>query len=570
MNTLPLQDGAHCDVLVIGAGAAGLTTAIVAAKQGLKVIVAEKAPVFGGTAAYSGGVLWIPGNHIARRAGIPDTREAARTYIRNEAGAHFDPEATDAFLDAAPEMAEFFDRETHLQFIPSPYPDYHPDREGGSQQGRSILAKPFDIRALGPDMRRLRPPLRTITFIGMMFNSSNADIRHFFNATRSLPSFLYVARRLAAHLKELALYRRGVNVTSGNALMARLAKTALDLDIPIHTGCPASRLIEEGGRITGAVLATPRGEVRVLGDRAVVLASGGFPQDDERIRKIYPHLRRGGEHLSPAPIENTGDGIRMAEGLGASLTMDYPNASAWMPVSRVPYGRGRYGVFPHLLDRYKPGVIGVLRNGRRFTNESNSYHDVGEAMIGACAPSKETAMWLICDQATIGKYGLGYAKPAPIPLGPMLRRGYLQKGRTLKELAQAAGIDPDGLEATVRAYNEHAVHGEDPQFHRGSTAFNRYLADPDHWPNPCVAPILHSPFYALKLIMGDLGTFDGIRTTVAGEVLDDRSRPIPGLYAAGNDRASIMGGSYPAAGITLGPNMAFSYITARHIARAGA
>ncbi len=569
MNTSPLQDGAHCDVLVIGAGVSGLTTAIVAAKKGLKVIVAEKAPVFGGTAAYSGGVLWIPGNHIARKAGIPDSREAALTYIRNEAGAYFDPEATDAFLDTAPEMAEFFERETHVQFVPTLYPDYHPDREGGVRQGRSILAKPFDIRALGPDMKRLRPPLRSITFIGMMFNSSNADIKHFFNATRSLTSFLYVAKRLAAHIKELALYRRGVNVTSGNALMARLAKTALDLGIPIHTECPARSLIEENGRITGAMLSTPHGEVRILGDRAVVLAAGGFPHDEARIREIYPHLKRGGEHLSPTPDENTGDGIRMAERLGASLATDYPNASAWMPVSRVPHGRGRYDVFPHLLDRYKPGVIGVLRNGRRFTNESNSYHDVGQAMIEACAPSTETAMWLICDQATIGKYGLGYAKPAPLPLGPMLRRGYLHKGRTLKELAQAAGIDPDGLEATVRAYNEHAKNGQDPEFHRGATAFNRYLADPEHRPNPCVGPILHAPFYALKVVMGDLGTFDGIRTTVTGEVLDGESRPIPGLYAVGNDRASIMGGSYPAAGITLGPNMTFSYITALHIARTG-
>lgn len=567
MNTTPLKDDTRCDVLVIGAGVAGLTTAIVAAKQGLKVIVAEKASVFGGTAAYSGGVLWIPCNHIARKAGIQDSREAALTYIRNEAGAHFDPEATDAFLDTAPEMAEFFERETHLQFVPTLYPDYHPDREGGALQGRSILAQPFDIRALGADMRRLRPPLRSITFIGMMFNSSNADIKHFFNATRSLPSFLYVVRRLAAHIKELVRYRRGINVTSGNALMARLAKTALDLRIPIHTDCPARRLIEENGRVTGAVLSTPQGEVHIRGDQAVILAAGGFPHDETRIREIYPHLRRGGEHLSPTPVENTGDGIRMAEGLGASLVTDYPNASAWMPVSRVPYGRGQYGVFPHLLDRYKPGVIGVLRDGRRFTNESNSYHDVGQAMIDACASSKETAMWLICDQATISKYGLGYAKPAPIPLGPMLRRGYLQKGRTLKELAQAAGIDPDGLEATVRAYNEHATQGEDPRFHRGSTAFNRYLADPDHRPNPCVGPILHGPFYALKVVMGDLGTFDGIRTTVTGEVLDGESRPIPGLYAVGNDRASIMGGAYPAAGITLGPNMTFSYITAKHIAR---
>ncbi|CAM5186316.1 3-oxosteroid 1-dehydrogenase [Castellaniella defragrans] len=191
-------------------------------------------------------------------------------------------------------------------------------------------------------------------------------------------------------------------------------------------------------------------------------------------------------------------------------------------------------------------------------------------MIQACAGQKDTAMWLICDHKTIRKYGLGYAKPAPVPLGPMLKRGYLNKGGTLRALAQSAGIDAQGLEETVKAYNAFATKGEDPEFHRGSTAFNRYLGDAEHTPNPCVAPILHVPFYALKLVMGDLGTFDGIRTSLHGEVLDQQSQPIPGLYAVGNDRASIFGGRYIAAGITLGPNMAFSYLTAKHIAAAQA
>jgi succinate dehydrogenase/fumarate reductase flavoprotein subunit len=568
MSTPTLHDGMHCDLLVIGAGVSGLTTAVVAARQGLKVVVVEKAPVFGGTAAFSGGVLWIPGNHVARAAGIRDTREDALAYIRNETGASFDPDVINTFLDAGPEMAEFFERETEVKFAATQYPDYHPDQIGAAQVGRSILAKPYDIRALGADMKRLRPPLKTITFIGMMFNSSSPDIRHFFNATKSLTSFVYVAKRLAKHLKELALYRRGINVTSGNALMARLAKSALDLGIPIYTECPVSRLIEDAGRITGAIVRAPGGEVRVYADRAVVLAAGGFPHDEARLKQVYPHVHRGGHHLSPTPAENTGDGVRLAEQRGASLRLDYPNASAWIPVSRVPFGNGQYGVFPHLIDRYKPGMIGVIRNGKRFTNESNSYHDVGQAMIQACADQGDTAMWLICDHKTIRKYGLGYAKPAPVPLGPMLRRGYLNKGNTLRELAQSAGIDPQGLEETVKTFNASAAKGEDPQFHRGSTAFNRYLGDAEHTPNPCVAPILHAPFYALKLVMGDLGTFDGIRTTLTGEVLDQDGQPIPGLYAVGNDRASIFGGHYIAAGITLGPNMTFAYLTARHLAAA--
>jgi succinate dehydrogenase/fumarate reductase flavoprotein subunit len=237
----------------------------------------------------------------------------------------------------------------------------------------------------------------------------------------------------------------------------------------------------------------------------------------------------------------------------------------------VPYAGGEVGAFPHLLDRYKPGVIGVLSNGRRFTNESNSYHDVGAALMRACEGQPETAMWLVCDKEAMAKYGLGYAKPAPMPLGPLLRKGYLHKGNTLAELAARTGIDAAGLEATVRAYNVDAAQGSDPAFGRGSTSFNRYLADPEQRPNPCVAPLRSGPFYAVKVVMGDLGTFDGLRTTVEGAVLHADGSRIGGLYAVGNDRQSIMGGNYPGAGITHGPNMTHAFVTANHIAdQAGA
>jgi succinate dehydrogenase/fumarate reductase flavoprotein subunit len=256
----------------------------------------------------------------------------------------------------------------------------------------------------------------------------------------------------------------------------------------------------------------------------------------------------------------------MAEAVGGRVEIRFSAPAAWMPTSKVPLADGQFGAFPHLLDRYKPGIIGVLKNGRRFTNETNSYHDVGAAMIEANKADTQTAMWLVCDQATIGKYGLGYAKPSPMPLGPLLRNGYLTKGDTLAELAKNARIDAAGLEATVRKYNEGAVRGEDPEFGRGRTSFNRYLADPEVKPNPCVAPILKGPYYALKVVVGDLGTFDGIVTDVVGRVLDASGRPIEGLYAVGNDRASVMGGNYPGAGITLGPIMTFDYITGRHLA----
>src|SRR3954469_5656232 len=211
-----------CDVLVIGSGAGGLSTAITAKKAGLDVLIIEKEPFFGGTTAFSGGVLWIPGNGHARKAGLSDSPEAARTYLRNETGNFFSEEAIDAFLDQGPRMLEFFERETEAKFILSGYPDYHPDVEGGAAAGRSVTAAPYDARKLGDEIKRLRPPLETITFIGMMFNSSNEDLKHFFRATRSLTSAAYVTKRLVGHVKDLALYRRGVQITSGNALVARL------------------------------------------------------------------------------------------------------------------------------------------------------------------------------------------------------------------------------------------------------------------------------------------------------------------------------------------------------------
>ncbi|PUE10968.1 3-oxosteroid 1-dehydrogenase [Limnohabitans sp. T6-5] len=561
----------ECDLLVVGSGAAGLSCAITAKKRGLDVVVIEKEPVFGGTTALSGGVLWIPLNAHGRKQNSQDTLDAVRTYMMQETGTYYDEAAVTAFLDQGPKMVDFFERETEMKFIPTLYPDYHPNVPGGAPIGRSILAQPYDIRGLGKDMPRLKPPLKTITFIGMMFNSSNADLKHFFQFTKSLTSFLYVAKRLVNHIKELALYQRAINVTSGNALAARLAKSALDLGIPILTSTPAKRVLTENGQVVGMGVGGESGDREIRARHGVVLACGGFPQDVQRIAKAYPHLQSGGEHLSPTPETNTGDGVRMAETAGADVDLRFKDAAAWMPVSKVPFGNGEFGVFPHLLDRYKPGVIGVLRNGKRFTNESNSYHDVGVAMIEACKGQKETVMWLVCDKTTLGKYGLGFVKPAPMPFGKYIRNGYLFEGKTLADLAQVTGIDAAGLEATVREYNTGAVKGVDEQHARGTTAFNRYLADPNHQPNPCVAPVEKGPFYAVKLLMGDLGSFDGIQTSVVGEVKKSDGSVIPGLYAVGNDRASIMGGNYPAAGITHGPNMVFAYVTANHIAdKAGA
>jgi succinate dehydrogenase/fumarate reductase flavoprotein subunit len=281
---------------------------------------------------------------------------------------------------------------------------------------------------------------------------------------------------------------------------------------------------------------------------------------------LFPHVRRGGSHLSPGGPGNTGDLLRAAVEAGAALDESLSSPAAWIPVSRVPHRDGP-GVFPHLIDRYKPGVIAIAANGRRFVNEADSYHEFGKAMLVASEGAADTHAWLLCDHRALRRYGLGFVKPFPIPLLPHLRSRYLIRGRTPEELARAIGVDASTLKNTVERFNRDANGGVDTEFGKGSTPYNRYLGDPEHRPNPCLAPLAAPPFYAVRMMMGDLGTFAGLRCDAEARVLDRRGRPIPGLYAAGNDMASIMGGAYPGGGITLGPAMTFGFIAAHSLAR---
>ena len=561
------QTAHTCDVLVVGTGAGGLSAAVTAASLGLEVLLVEKEGYYGGTTARSGGWLWIPCSPTARREGVQDTPEAARRYLQHETGNHFDAARVDAFLDNGPKMVDFMERETAVRFVLGPaFADYHPLAPGGTDGGRSICAAPFDARALGTEKDRLRPPLAEITFMGMMIGTGE-ELKHFFNVTRSVKSAAVVARLLARFGRDLAVHRRPMRLTNGNALVGRLAKSAFDRQIPLWTNAPCTDLILDEGRVIGAIVERDGTPVRITARRGVVLAAGGFPNDIARRRAMFRHAPTGTEHWSPAPPGNTGDGLRLAERAGAVVEDTYPNAAAWVPVSLVPRADGTKGPFPHFVDRSKPGVIAVTRHGTRFVNEANSYHDFIQAMVAA-TPDEEHCAWFVADHPTIRRYGLGFAKPFPIPLGATIRSGYLIRGRTPAELAANAGIDPAALERTIAAYNGPAERGEDPEFHRGSTAYNRSLGDPAVQPNPCVAPLRTGPFYAVKVVPGDLGTFAGLRGDASARVLDAEGHPIPGLYAAGNDLASIMGGNYPGGGITLGPAMTFGYIAAHHMAKA--
>ncbi len=559
--------GIRCDLLVIGSGAAGLSAAVTAAFHGLKVIVVEKDAVLGGATAWSGGWMWVPGNPLAQRAGIHEDPEQPRRYLRHELGPHYDAERIDAFLDHCGPMVAFFEQHTALQFVDgNGIPDMHGDSPGAATGGHQVIAAPIDGRTLGPLIHRLRRTMRETSFIGMPI-MAGADLGAFLTLTRSAKSLAHVTRRIARHLLDLALHGRAMQLVNGVALIARLAKSAQDLGVTLIESAPAKRLIVEDGAVRGAVVHTAQGEREIRAARGVVLAAGGFPHDIERRKALFPRTPTGREHLALPPESCSGDGITLGQSAGGVFETGLASPVAWAPVSEVRHADGSTGHFPHIIDRGKPGVIGVLADGRRFVNEAGGYHDYTAAMVAAAPAGGEVASWLVCDHRFLRRYGLGHARPFPLPLGPHLRSGYLKRGATIEDLARACGIQPAGLARTVAAYNEPARRGEDPAFGRGSTPFNRRQGDALHGPNPCVAPIEQGPFYAVKVRPGCFGTFAGLKTNGSAQVLDREGRPIEGLYAAGSDMASVMGGHYPSGGINLGPAMSFGYIAGRHAAR---
>nr|WP_145545469.1 FAD-dependent oxidoreductase [Variovorax boronicumulans] len=558
-----------CDLLVVGSGAAGLSAAVTAAWHGLEVVVVEKAPVFGGATAWSGGWMWLPGNPLAKRAGIHEDPQKPRTYLQNELGPHYDAARIDAFLDHAPDMVAFFEQHTALQFVDgNGIPDIHGQVPGAATGGHQLIAAPYDARAIGALNKLLRPTMRETAFLGMPI-MAGADLGAFLGMTRSARSFFYVAGRVLRHLRDLALHGRAMHLVNGVALIGRLAKSAQDLQVQLIASAPAQRLLVEEGAVCGAVVAMERGETEIRARRGVVLAAGGFPNDVARRQALYPRTPTGREHLALPPTTCSGDGIRLGEAAGGVLATDLASPVAWAPVSHVPHADGSVGHFPHIIDRGKPGVIGVLSNGRRFVNEADGYHDYTAAMVAQAPAGEEVCSWLVCDHRFQRLYGLGHARPFPLPVGPALRSGYLQRGATIEALARACGIAPAALAETVREFNEHARRGEDPAFGRGSTPYNRKMGDALHkGPNPCVAPIEHGPFYAVKVLPGSFGTFAGLRTDARARVLDAGGAPIAGLYAVGTDMASVLGGCYPSGGINLGPAMTFGYIAGRHAAGA--
>lgn len=558
------EDGAEYDLAVVGSGAGGLAAAVAAAHHGLRVAVFEKAPVFGGTSAWSGGWLWVPRNPLAREAGIEEDPEAPRRYLRAIMGDRAGDPRVEAYLEAAPEAVRWFREETAVDWVDgNKAPDFS-DVDGAATGGRSVCAAPYDGRGLGPWIARLRPPLGVISLAGMGI-ASGADIRHFFNATRRPGSLAYVLGRLAKHARDLALHRRGMQLVNGNALIARLMRSALDRDVALFAEAPVAGLIVENGRVCGLRLADGS---RIRAARGVVLAAGGFPHDPALQEKLF-RPDAGAAHHSAAPAENAGDGLRLGAQIGAHVREDLGDAAAWAPVSRVPDGKGGFVNFPHLIDRAKPGIIALRGKGERFTNEADSYHAFMRDLFAATPAGAAPECWLIADHAAQRRWGLGWSRPFPFPLALFRRGGYLRSAPTLAGLAAACGMDPATVEASVARFNAHADAGEDPDFGRGASPYNRAQGDAEHTPNPALGALRRGPFHAVRLVPGSLGTFAGLSGDAEARVLDADGAPIPGLFAAGNDLSSIFSGAYPSGGITLGPAITFGYLAARAAARGG-
>lgn len=546
------------DLIVVGAGAAGLTAATVAAHGGLKVLLLEASPLVGGTTAISGGMVWLPANPQMAAAGVVDSLEAARAYLAAVVPPGGPAALREVFLRRGPEVLQDLEARTALRLRPVlAYPDYYPDRPGATLGGRVLEPLPFDARALGPHFARLRPPLpEFMLFGGMMI--ARSDIPHLRRIGRSWRSTWQVARLLARHGRERLHAARGTTLVLGNALAGRLYLSALQAGVEIRTGCPVLRLLREGGRVAGVELADGR---HLAATRGVVLAGGGLSHDPDLRRRVVPAAL--GSRSATVRSPGAAGGARLALAVGAQLADGPEQQGFWVPVSSFVRADGTPAVYPHTVaDRAKPGLIAVNRQGRRFVNEAWSYHEfvLGQLRAGA------VPAWLVCDRDFLWRYGLGRVKPFDLRPGRFVAEAYLLRGDTPEALARAAGIDPAGLARTLASFNATATRGEDPAFGRGGDAYQRHLGDAEHRPNPCVAPLRTAPFYAVRVDPADLGMAAGLATDERARVLDGAGQPIPGLWACGNDMQSVMNGAYPGPGITLGPALVFGWIAGRDAA----
>ncbi|WP_430791641.1 FAD-dependent oxidoreductase [Actinoplanes sp. G11-F43] len=517
------------DVVVVGSGAAGMTAALAAAHLGMSVVVVESAAKYGGSTARSGGGLWMPGPEAA-------------TYLKHVAGDEVPAARRDALLEHGPAVLEFVRRHTPLEFVRVPgYPDYHPEAPGGLAEGRTVEPRPLRVPQI--DLEDLAPPYRAAPS-GMAVTA--ADYRWLSLGLRHPRSVWTVARLMAGRL-------RGRRLTMGQALAAGLRAGLRAAGVPVLLGTPMSGLVTAGGRVTGIRC----GSTALRARRGVILTAGGFDHN-ERLRRRHHDLGTGG---TVGAATNVGTAIEAGQRLGAAV--DLMDEAWWGPALPLTGGP-----FFCLAERNLPGSLIVDGTARRFVNEAAPYVDFVHTVLGRTGTGPHRPTWLIADRTYRDRYLFaGHGPRTPLP-----RRWYdagvAHRAGSLETLAARIGVPAGELRRTVDRFNRFAATGRDEDFGRGESAYDRYYGDPRQRPNPCLGPLSRPPFHAFALIPGDLGTKGGLRTDERARVLRADGTPIPGLYAAGNTSASVMGRGYAGAGATLGPALTFGFLAAVDI-RAG-
>lgn len=550
------------DVVVVGSGGAGLVAALTAAHQGLSTIVIEKAPHFGGSTARSGGGVWIPNNEVLKRAGVKDTPEAARTYLHEIIGDVVPAEKIDTYLQRGPEMLSFVLKHSPLKMCWVPgYADYYPEAPGGKPTGRSIEPKPFNAKKLGADEAGLEPAYGKVPLNVVVMQQDYVRLNQLKRHPRG------VLRSLKVGARTMWAQATGKNLVGmGRALIAPLRIGLQQAGVPVRLNTALTDLLVEDGAVRGVYVrdtTADAGEPELIrARRGVILACGGFEHNEE-MRVKYQRAPITTEWTVGAKA-NTGDGILAGEKLGAAL--DVMEDAWWGPT--VPLADAPWFA---LSERNSPGSIIVNMAGKRFMNESMPYVEAVHHMYGGeygqgPGPGENIPAWLVFDQRYRDRYIFAGLNPGQRLPRKWLESGVIVTADTLEELAAKTGLPAEQLAATVQRFNGFARSGVDEDFHRGESVYDRYYGDPTNKPNPNLGAIDQAPFYAAKMVPGDLGTKGGIRTDVHGRALRDDDSVIDGLYAAGNVSAPVMGHTYPGPGGTIGPAMTFGYLAALHLA----
>ncbi len=540
------------DLVVVGSGGGGLVAALTAEAGGASTLVLEKQELVGGSTAMSGGVVWIPNNPVMQADGIADSYEQAMAHFEavvGDVGPASSFERRHAYLTAGPEMITFL-QDLGVGFVHClGYSDYYSNAPGGIDAGRAVEPVPWDGRALGAWLAKLQPGLAQSLGLAVMTN----EARSLSNFNRSLGAFAISAR--VALRTGLAKARGQALLTNGSSLIGQMLAIALARGIPVWTGTPLEDLVVEDGRVVGVATVHQGNPVRVQARRGVLLAAGGFAHN-AAMRGAFGGDQPNRATWSSANPGDTGEALETAMALGART--DLMDEAWWLPVPRT----GKFGQSTLDQARQRPRTIYVDADGRRFVNESNSYMEVGKAMYARDRTSRAVPCWLIFDDRYRKRYAHLRSRPGRFPR-PLLESGRLKQAWTLADLARMCGIDGGGLAETVESFNAHAVHGLDPDFGRGESAYNRALGDPNPRVHPCLGPIDEPPYYAVEVVPSDIGTCGGLLTDDCARVLGPRDRPIAGLYAAGNITATVMGRHYLGPGASIANSMVFGYLAAK-------